>query len=171
MFVLLFYRTELRVPLSEVGCWPFMSEKGYSATLRLHNHCQYKNKLDSIRRARVTVSGYTTWNSAYQGRICSGLSFTLECKCSFWGNKTRTHGNRGISVETVTKLQLDGRGLRFGSWKRQEFMCSPPCPDQFWRSSKGKGALSPGLKQPQRDADHSSSSSIGVQTSCRSTSA
>ena len=150
MLVVLRYRPELRVPLTEVGRWPFISEKGYPAALRLHNPCQYENKLDSIRTARVAVSRYTTWNSAYQGRICSGLSCTLECEWSFWGNRTRTHGNRAISVRTVARLHLDGRGLRFGSWKRHEFMSSPPCPDQFWRSSthftNGKGDLFLGLK-------------------------
>jgi hypothetical protein len=34
-------------------------------------------------------------------------------------------------------------------------MSSPPCPDQFWRSSNGKRALFPGIKQPESDADHS----------------
>ena len=83
MLVLLRSRTQVRVRLTEVCRWLFMLEKGYSAPLRLHNPCKYENKLDSIRRAKVAVSMFTMWNSAYQWRICSDLSYTLEYEGSF----------------------------------------------------------------------------------------
>jgi hypothetical protein len=65
------------------------------------------------------------------------------------------------SVGIVTGYGLDDRGcIPWGSW---EFISSPPHPDRLWGSRWVPSALSLGVKEPGREADHSHSSNAQVK--------
>jgi hypothetical protein len=73
--------------------------------------------------------------------------------------------SRSSSVNKVTRLQA--LRSRFDSRQGQVFFSSPPRPDRFLVPTQSRvlGALSPGVKQPVREADHAPSSVAEVKNS------
>jgi hypothetical protein len=77
-------------------------------------------------------------------------------------------GSRDSTVSIVTGYRLDDRGGRVQVLVGSRIFSSPNHPDWFWGppsllSMWVLGALTPGVKRPEREADHSPPTSAEVK--------
>jgi hypothetical protein len=79
--------------------------------------------------------------------------------------------SRGSSVGIATGCGLDGQSSIPESWTR--FFSTSQGPDRFWdapsRLPNDYRGVSPGIKQPEREADHSPSTSAEAKSTWIST--
>jgi hypothetical protein len=67
--------------------------------------------------------------------------------------------SRDSVIGIATGYRLDSQGIGVRVPLREEFFFSPRCPDAFWgpcslTSNRNREAIFPGVKWPEREADH-----------------